>query len=122
MSRKTTSRSRGGRPPIHDQALIRRLLVERERTGESYASLSARSGIPAGTLMSWSHRRGRKKGRPSSFVELVVAEDELSEPGPVAPAFDIVLKAGGVERVVSVPAGFDAADLQRLIKVLEETC
>jgi hypothetical protein len=42
-----------------------------------------------------------------------------SDPGP---GFDIVLNAGDAQRLVNVPAGFDAAELVRLIKVLEAAC
>jgi len=59
----TTNKSRRRR------AEIERWFQVREREGLTLRGLAARSGIPFGTLCSWSHRL-RQEQAPSGFVEL----------------------------------------------------
>lgn len=101
--------------------------VERlERSGLSIRVFAAREGLPAGSLSFWKWKlaqRGRARGAgnieeaPPRFVELKVpAPAPEARPTP-APAFEVVL---GMGRMVRVRGGFDAAELIRLIGVLEE--
>lgn len=100
---------------------VRRL----EESGLSLRRLAEREGLKAGLLSFWKwklrHARGRKREAavpPVEFIEL------RTEPAPVAPApvavaqpFEVELRSG---RRVRVAAGFDAAELARLVVVLEE--
>ena len=101
--------------------------VERlERSGLSIRTFAAREGLPAGSLSSWkwklAQRRrptsgaGARDGAPLRFVELKTPAAAPAKP-TTAPAFEVVL---GMGRMVRVPGGFDAADLVRLVGVLEE--
>lgn len=104
------------------RAWIQRLLRQRERQGLTLAELALQSGVPAGTLASWSARLRREaESTPVDdvamssvgFVELV--------PGPARPhepsaCFEVVLKG---ERRVVVPPAFDQATLERLVRALE---
>jgi hypothetical protein len=118
------ARHRQSSPARHDPARIRRLLAEREKSGESYGSLSRRSGIPIGTLASWMHReRQRDPGRSAAFVELRVRKDDGDAeivPCPTPDAFTVVVSAVGRRREILVPPGFDADELRAVIAVLEE--
>jgi hypothetical protein len=64
---------------IYDPALVRSLLAERERNMWSLGELSRRSGIPVGTLSTWSakeQRLRREVAEPQSgFTEVVMAAD-----------------------------------------------
>ncbi len=98
--------------------------VERlERSGLSIRMFAAREGLPAGSLSSWkwklAQRRGRAPGAeaPLRFVELKAATGPLTTKPTTTTTFEVVLEAG---RVVRVPGGFDAAELVRLVGVLEE--
>lgn len=115
-----TRKRDGGRR--HDPELIRRLLVEHRTTGQSYASLAERAGIPVGTLAWWAHRE-RQAGAtaPSRFVEVRVKEDAPTEPEP-ASGFAVEVEPGTQIRRITVPAGFDPRELQRLVAALETSC
>jgi len=116
---------RRGRPRIHDSDLIARLLAERATTGESYAALSVRSGIPTGTLSGYAARRRTDHQRGiSPFLELVATEDasDALESHATPAAFAVIVDAGDVRRHVIVPAGFDERELHRLVRVLESRC
>lgn len=95
---------------------VRRL----EESGLSLRRFAEREGLKAGSLSFWKwklrHARGRKREAavpPVEFIEL------RTEPAPVAVAqpFEVELRSG---RRVRVAAGFDAAELARLVVVLEE--
>lgn len=107
----------------HDPSLIRRLLSERQESGETYIDLETRSGIPASTFASCVRRSARDSSKRSAFVEVEVAEapqaarvDERGE------RFEILVEAPHGDRRLLVPPRFNSADLQRLVRVLEETC
>ena len=103
--------------------MIRRLLAEPETSGESYASLSRRSGIPAGTLAWWAHRdRQGDSGRSTAFVELRVKDDCGADAAarPTPDILTVAVSADGRRREILVPPGFDAGELRDLIAVLEE--
>jgi len=109
-----------------DRELIRRLLEERRATGESYASVAARTGIPVGTLAWWAHRERQQGARVASpFVEIRVKEDPIAEPQeptPTSAPFAVEVEPGARVRRISVPTGFDARELQRLVAALEASC
>jgi hypothetical protein len=103
--------------------VIRRLLAEREKSGESYASLSRRSGIPTGTIASWAHREQRRgRGGSPAFVELRVKDDGGTDlaPRPTPDVLTVAVSVQGRRREILVPPGFDADELRDLIAVLEE--
>ena len=79
--------------------------------------------IPASTFASCVRRSARDSSKRSAFVEVEVAEapqaarvDERGE------RFEILMEAPHGDRRLLVPPRFDPADLQRLVRVLEETC
>jgi len=115
------TRARGG-SRRHDPDLIRRLLVEHRTTGASYAKLAKRSGVPVGTLAWWVHRE-RQAGSQSAprFVEVrVKADPPTTDKRPVG--FTVDVEPGTQVRRITVAAGFDAGELQRLVAALEATC
>jgi hypothetical protein len=62
------------------------------------------------------HGRARAEGvAPLQFVELTAKE--APRPVPARAGFEVVLTSG---RMVRVAGGFDAAELARLVAVLEE--
>jgi hypothetical protein len=94
-----------------------------ERSGLSLRKFAEREGLKAGSLSFWKwklgqERRGGKRTAaavsPVRFVEL-----RAEAVGPPAPAqqFEVELRSG---RRVRVAVGFDAAELARLVVVLEE--
>ncbi|HTS53589.1 MAG TPA: hypothetical protein VMH26_09980 [Burkholderiales bacterium] len=99
--------------------------VERlERSGLSIRTFAAREGLRPGSLSFWKwklaqqRRNGRAGARPVAplqFVELTTRE--APKPAPTC-GFEVVLSSG---RVVRLAGGFDAAELARLVGVLEET-
>jgi hypothetical protein len=95
--------------------------VERlERSGLSVRTFAAREGLKAGSLSFWKWKLARGASRPTTapvaplkFVELTAAALQA----PAAAVFEVVLRSG---RTVRVAGGFDAAELARLVVVLEE--
>ena len=119
---KPHGKQRGpGRPPVHDPAVIQRLLSEREHTGETYVQLEARSGIPAGTLSSHARSAAQTAAKRSAFVEVIVADDGHRQ-GADSDAFEVIIASVGESRRVLVPTGFDASELRRLVDALEDRC
>jgi hypothetical protein len=92
-----------------------------QQSGLSVRKFAEREGLKAGSLSFWKwklEQRGQRQEvprvTPLRFVELMA-----EAPTPRAPAtqFEIVLRSG---LTVRVPGGFDAAELARLVVVLEE--
>lgn len=103
--------------------MLRKLLGERAESGESFAALAARSGIPAGTLAAYSRRIEREStpSRAGAFVELVAKKNASSSAS--RPTLAVVVDAPSGSRRILVPSGFEPTELQRLISVLEaEEC
>jgi transcriptional regulator with XRE-family HTH domain len=95
---------------------MRRLLARREREGLTLAELARRARIPVGTLAWWSSRLRHERGDGSAgFVELKPEADGVREPGGEG-RLEVVLTCG---RRLLVPPGFDADELQRLVRALE---
>jgi transposase-like protein len=113
----STRKRDGGRR--HDPELIRELLAEHRTTGRSYAALAERAGIPVGTLAWWAHRE-RRAGSPaaSPFVEICMREDAPTQPERPG-SFAVDVEPGTQVRRITVPAGFDSRELQRLVAALE---
>lgn len=96
---------------------VRRL----EKSGLSLRRFAAREGLKAGSLSFWKWKLRQEQGgeaaavpvRPVEFIEL------RTEPVKVGAAepFEVELRSG---RRVRVAVGFDAAELARLVVVLEE--
>ncbi|MCB9920516.1 MAG: hypothetical protein H6832_19090 [Planctomycetes bacterium] len=106
----------------HDPELIRKLLAEHHDTGQSYASLASRAGIPVGTLAWWAHReRQARASATSPFVEIRVTEEARTERG-ASSAFAVDVEPGTHTRRITVPAGFDPRELKRLVAALESSC
>ncbi len=74
---------------IYDRALVRSLLAERERNSWSLGELSRRSGIPVGTLSTWSakeQRLRREAAEPQTgFTEVVIASDAMAPESSAVP-------------------------------------
>lgn len=105
----------------HDPTLVRRLLSERQESGETYIDLETRSGIPASTLSSWARRFARGLPKRSAFVEVVVAEGSQDSPSDERDErFEILIAPDGGRRLL-VPAGFDPVDLRCVVKALGES-
>lgn len=95
---------------------MRRLLARREREGLTFAELSQQSGVPLGTLASWSSRlRSEGSAELGGFVELTPPE-ELPQGAIDSARLEVVLGRG---RRVLVPSGFEEDELLRLIRALE---
>lgn len=125
MATKRRAAGLRGRPRLHDPDVIARLLAERAATGESLVALAARSGIPSGTLSGYASReRSNRRQEVSPFVEVMTTatEDAPVERSVVPTVFCVIVEAGGVQRHVLVPAGFDDRELLRLVAVLESRC
>ena len=129
MTAKRREAGRRGRPPVHDPDTVARLLAERASTGESYAALSERSGIPIGTLSGHASRRRASHRRAASrFLEIVATDGsrDAIEDGvddrAVPASFGVIVDADEARRHVIVPVGFDAQELRRLVAALESRC
>ena len=100
--------------------------VERlERSGLTIRTFAEREGLKAGSLSFWkwklAQERGGRSGSvpvgPLKFVELMTAPDSARSITAASPGFEVLLRSG---QTVRVPGGFDAAELARLVVVLEE--
>ena len=92
-----------------------------ERSGLSIRTFAEREGLKAGSLSFWKwklgqDRGGKSAGRQASPVSFVELRAEPAAGSSVQP-FEVELRSG---RRVRVAAGFDAAELARLVVVLEE--
>ncbi len=94
------------------------------RSGLSIRTFAAREGLKAGSLSFWKWKLAQqgKDGEasaepaaPLQFVELTAREAPRA--APASAGFEVVLASG---RTVRVARGFDAAELARLVGVLEE--
>ena len=120
----TQTPQRRGRPPVYDPARIASLLDERERTGESYAHLSERSGIPTGTLQRHaSRRRSRGASARPSYVELVPTPKGQDIENPLrACELKLVLSHSSAVRELVIPDDIDPARLAQILTAIESAC
>ena len=113
MANRTSGHARRGRR--HDPDELRRLIRRREEEGLSYARLSRESGIPVGTLASWSYRvrqeeQAAQETPRSDFVEVIPS-------GALGASDDVEVRLqGGI--VVRVPAGTDRAVAIRVLSAV----
>lgn len=99
------------------------VLAEQERSGLSVADFANRIGVNAVTLYAWRRRlagsasRKRSRRTAAGLVQVrVVADEQPAQPATAAAPLVVRI---GRNRGIEVPAGFDAAELARLIGVLE---
>lgn len=86
--------------------------VERwHRSGLPPAVFAAQEGVNANTLKHWAWMLRKKVGAAERFVEVSAGDVEAS----AADAFELELPGYRVK----VPAAFEAANLERLLSVLE---
>ena len=94
-----------------------------EESGLKVGKFAEREGLNAGTLSFWKWKLARGEvGRASGarvealkFVELTASASPA--PPAASASFEVLLRSG---RTLRVPGGFDAAELARLVGVLEE--
>jgi hypothetical protein len=94
-----------------------------ERSGLSIRTFAEREGLKAGSLSFWKWKLGRDRGQnqrgvaaQAEPVQLIELRTETAA-RPATEPFEVELRSG---RRVRVTAGFDAAELARLVVVLEE--
>jgi len=97
------------------RAEMERWFALRVREGLTLRQLSRRSGIPFGTLTSWSRKLEEDGDHAPAFVELRVAEDPAGSPEAVTIRF-----AAGHEMHLQGP--IDAEVLARLAGLLVARC
>lgn len=102
---------------------MRRIVAEQRASGMTVAEFAMRRGMTASTLNHWRRRFPETApGTRTEFVPVVVIDEPETgatrerDPRWASTAFVVELAR---ERKVSVPGGFAAEDLRRLIKVLE---
>ena len=92
------------------------ILEEQARSGRSVTEFAARTGISAWSLYQWRRRLSRAGSRRGEqaprLVEVAVVQEERSR----ARHLRVRLRSG---HRVDVPAGFNDAELRRLLGVLE---
>jgi hypothetical protein len=104
------------------EAIWAKRVARLRRSGLSIREFATQEGLKAGSLSHWKWRLARRTGQraeapriePLKFVELTAALPATSKR---APSFKVLLRSG---RAVRIPMGFDAAELARLVDVLEE--
>ena len=86
-------------------------------SGLSVAEFAPRIGVSAPTFYAWRRRLAAAAPRelPAQLVELTVARGS----SPAAAAGPMVVQLCAGRRSIEVPAGFDGAELQRLVAAIE---
>lgn len=102
---------------------MRRIVAEQRASGMTVAEFAMRRGMTASTLNHWRRRfRETAPGARTEFVPLLVVDGPEAgvtcenDSRGAATAFVVELAR---KRKVTVPGGFAAEDLRRLIEVLE---
>jgi hypothetical protein len=95
------------------QARVDRL----NKSGLSVGDFAAREGVHHGTLALWRSRLGDGPEQPSSTALAFVALDPVARQASTPVPFEVAVVGG---RSVRVWPHFDAAELARLVRVLEE--
>ena len=98
-----------------------RVLEAYEASGLSVAEFARRHGLGPQRLRWWKKRRAEQKGPALSFVPVHVTPPPLPETQRAAggASMEVVLARG---RRIRVEPGFDAGELARLVRALEEAC
>lgn len=110
------------RTKTETEQYYRRLLAEQKRSGLSTRAFAVQRGVPAGTLSFWRHvlkKRDavRRKACESRFVPVSLI-------GAAAPELGAATSRGvyqvelGRDRVLRLPADFDAARAAALVKAV----
>lgn len=86
-------------------------------SGLSVAEFAGRIGVSTPTFYAWRRRLGSSPPRevPAQLVELTVTRS----PTAAAAAVGMVVRLCSGRRSIDVPAGFDDAELRRLVATLE---
>ena len=86
-------------------------------SGLSVAEFAPRVGVSAPTFYAWRRRLAAATPRelPAQLVELTVARRS----SPAAATGPMVVQLCAGRRSIEVPAGFDGAELQRLVAAIE---
>ena len=99
-----------------------RKILEQSQGPQSLAGLARRYGVKRSTLVWWqSELRRRERARAKSAVPKLIPVKLDASAGKGAgqsAGFDVLTRSG---RVVRVPLGFDAAELGRLLPVVEQS-
>lgn len=99
----------------------RRLIAEFEASGLSQKEFASRHGISSSVLSYWRRRLAReerpKPELPSHTAMAFVALEPVARPTQEPVPLDVNVVGG---RTISVWPRFDAAELVRLVRVLEE--
>jgi transposase-like protein len=100
----------------------RAVLEAYETSGLSVAEFARRYGLGPQRLRWWKKRRREEAGAALSFVPVHVAappsrEARGTQAGPAS--MEVVLARG---RRIRVEPGFDAGEVARLVRALEEAC
>jgi len=108
------ARDRRNRTP----AEIEQILISYRHSGQTAPQFSAENGVPLSSLQRYL-RQHRDHVRPEAGSPHLIAVELTSAP-PVRPSssgasFELHLSG---DRYLTIPSGFDAVDLARLLKVL----
>jgi len=101
------------------EAEIRGILEELEQSGESVQAFAKRRGISAWTIYDWRRRFGGSRRRARRTVTKSTLIPVRVDTGATS-AVSFAIELNGV--VVRVPAGFDEAELVRLVRALGSAC
>jgi len=113
------------RTKAETEQLYRRLLAEQAESRLSMRTFAAERGVPAGTLSFWKHELRKRDARTkrsgpalgTRFVPVSIVGAVAAEPAPPASPgiYEVVL---GENRVLRLPADFDAARVAALVRAL----
>ena len=97
------------------------VLEEYEASGLSVAEFARRHGLGPQRLRWWKKRRAEQESPALSFVPVHVAAPQSRAARKTAEgaSMEVVLASG---RRIRVEPGFDAGELTRLVRALEEAC
>jgi len=103
---------------VRSREEVSRLLEEWKASGRSARSFGEERGIPSTTLYQWARKASCSPGVESGSrqQQFVAVDIETSGGAQGRPWFRLTLRNG---RELQVPAGFDDAELSRLLQVLE---
>lgn len=103
------------------EAEAQMVLEAYEASGLSVAEFARRHGLGPQRLRWWKKRRAEEAGSALSFVPVHVAAPPSRQAREAlgTASMEVVLTRG---RRIRVEAGFDAGELTRLVRALEEAC
>jgi transposase-like protein len=99
-----------------DEAEMRGLLRELNRSGLSQRAFAALHGVPLSTLLWWRQRLGKSgSGEEAALVPVTVVSSTARVVEAAGTVFEIEAASG---LTIRVPAGFSGDDLARLVAVV----